>query len=396
MKKVSSQIAVLLAMVIATSGAFAQTETVSGDQAPEINEGLAKASALAAKKKKKKAKAKKAAAVTPAESAAPAATLTPAPAVNPQGSAITTEAAPAAGSSTAAAPVAAPSTLSRFSGSAIFEGSSSQNSWRDNGVAGSIESVNALTGTYKINDTQKVSLRQYLAWNRNEVATGKANERTENKILPYQMFARFHQATNGILGSEKTELSMWVSVPTGDYPAIRDTGATMLRADYIPTWTVTPKVSVSYILSPRMNVIDRDNMYQDFDGKQKHLAAMFRAVHGPSVSYTFNDKNSMYLTPYLDQFFDYNNSMNYSRALKRKETSTESAINVIRGEDLARNDLNIELGYEFTQKLSPRSNLVVNPYLAKTTALDENLGAKETRWLDKDDLSYNLLLSLSL
>lgn len=51
MKKVSSQIAVLLAVVISTSGAFAQTETATTDQAPAVNEGLAKA---AAKKKNKK------------------------------------------------------------------------------------------------------------------------------------------------------------------------------------------------------------------------------------------------------------------------------------------------------------------------------------------------------
>ncbi|MFN8945848.1 MAG: hypothetical protein ACK5WZ_14625 [Pseudobdellovibrionaceae bacterium] len=306
--------------------------------------------------------------------------------------------APAAGSTTATIPTQAPSVLSKFSASATFEGTSTQNSWRDNGAAGEITSVNLVTGTYKINETQKVSLRQYFAWNRNEVETGKGKAGTENKILPNPLFARFHQATNGILGSEKTELSLWVSLPVGDVPQIRDTGVTILRADYYPNWTVTPNVTLGYFLSPRANLVDRDNQFTDFDRSTKHVSTTFRAVHGPSASYIFNEKNSVYLFPYLDQFFDYNNSLNYTRNNVKKKSSDGRDIptEVVRGNDLARNDLNIDLGYEFSQKLTSRSTLVINPYLSKTSALDENLGAKNTRWLDADDMTYNLAITLTL
>ncbi len=396
MNKVSSQIAVLLALVISTTGAFAQTEKAM-DQSQQVNEGLAKAAAK--QKTPKKAATKKSAASTPASQPAPAATLTPAPAVNPQGSAVTAEIAPAAGSTTAAAPTAAPTALSKLSLGLVFEGGSTQNSWRDNGSAGKIDSTNAITGTYKLNDSQKVSLRHYFTWSRNEIETGKAN-RVDNNTVPSLSFARFHQATAGILGSEKTELILWASLPTNDAEIARDAGATVLRADYNPTWNITPKFSVTYLMSPRLNLVDRNNVYKAYDAgsatfKDFHVRTSFRAIQGPSFGYTINDKNSMYLATYLDQEFDYNNSLNYT---KSKAMKSRSPLEVVDKENtIARSWFNMELGYEFTQKLSSRSTLVINPYLGKTEMpLNEKLQTADTRAFDADDLTYNLLLSLSL
>jgi hypothetical protein len=408
MSKLSTKIALLMTVAMATSVGFAEPTAMVPAAAPTMAAPVEAAATKPADKKKKQ-KVKKTTAQT--IKTAPVAELKTTPAVNPAGSAATPAtavAAPeAAGSSTAAIPAAAPTGLAKFSGSLIVEGSASQNSWRDNGASGRIETFNAATLTYKISPTNKVSLRHYFSWNRDEVATGKASL-SDNQTQPQPTYLRFHQAVGEFMGADKSEILFWATLPTNDYTVTKDANATLLRADYVPTWTITPKWAFSYILSPRMNVVSRDNQYETYDAASKSftmasLRTSLRAVHGPQIGYTINDTNSVYLAPYLDQEFDYNNSLNYTKKKKKKSSrnSADGGLGALEYTDtentIARNNFNIELGYNFDVKLSPRSTLSFNPYLAKSgIVLDRDMATADTRAYDADDLSYNLAVSLSL
>lgn len=408
--KLSSKVALLMTVAMAASVGYAEPTTTVPTEAPTMASPAEQEMAVAAKKKKKQKKVKKKTADLQ-QQMAPVAEMAATPAVNAAGApvapatpAATTE---TAGSSTAAIPAATPTGLAKFSGSIILEGSASQNSWRDNGAAGKIETVNAATLTYKINPENKVSLRHYFSWNRDEVTTGKAG-RLDNETQPLATYVRYHRAVGEFMGADKSEVLLWATLPTNDYTVLKDTNATLLRADYVPTWTITPKWAFSYILSPRMNVVGRDNQYETYnaDAKTYEMASLrtsLRAVHGPQIAYTINDTNSMYLAPYLDQEFDYNDSMNYTKRKKKKaarnsEGGELGALEYYNVDNtIARNNFNIELGYNYDVKLSPRSTLSINPYLAKSPiVLDGNLATADTRAYDADDLSYNLLLSLSL
>ncbi|MFN7906073.1 MAG: hypothetical protein ACK5P5_12905 [Pseudobdellovibrionaceae bacterium] len=314
--------------------------------------------------------------------------------------------APAAGSTTATIPTQAPSVLSRFSASAIFEGSMDEKVARASGLgAGRLETLNAITGTFKIDDRQKVSLRQYFEWNRDEVETGKANQTqkkanafrkantSDNNINMSWLTARYHRTFSGILGSEKTETLFWWYLPTGQDPVQRGSNGSILRIDYAPTWTITPKWSFTYYVNPRLTLVDRDNYGIGYNGQQVHLGTTFRMVQGPILNYAINDKHGVSVAPYIDQAFDYNDGM---RLARKKKFKTTSPVDIVPEAGLARNRYDLNVSYEFTQKLSDRSTLVINPYVSKLVNMDDQLVVQDTRWAQNDDLTYNLLVSISL
>ena len=241
----------LMSLLVAATVATAQTESAPPAATPARPAAPAKMEApVKAKKVKKAKKAAKPKADMTTPAATPAAAMPAAPTVTTP--AATTTAMPAANTTTTAkTEVAAP--VKKWGGSiSIYAARNvkpnaeellSGNDANDADAVTEVSTITTLSGSYKIDDKNKVSVNQRFF--RDSTSNSTADSTT--KIATGNMRLGYTRSTDAtIMGSDKIALPFQMSLPTvlearRDYAKIAD-----LR--FIPdiSWTLNPTVSVGY------------------------------------------------------------------------------------------------------------------------------------------------------
>jgi hypothetical protein len=313
----------------------------------------------------------------------------------------TTVPAPTSGTTTAPAEAVKPAAAKKWSASAYTDMAASENDARANTGGAKVESLNQIAVSYKVTDSTSVGLLQEFAYN--HLSANTAQNKLGNEVNRVDLFSpavRVSTKTAGILGSKGLSPSLRYYVPVSYERRAVSGYYGSFRGDVQPAWELSTKTTASIYISPRGTFAPRDNVWTDVSGKFKYVAPNLRLIVGPDLAYSFNDNLGVNTYAFVDQIFDYNNSMNFSRARtansidKNDFTMTES---------LLRNNFHLGAGVAYSQKFGADPSAVsvtVNPYIEKVGGLNERFENPTQNFEEflsvHDNMTYNLFLSVAL
>ncbi len=226
-----------------------------------------------------------------------------------------------------------------------------------------ISTLNAMTASYKITDTEKIGLKQYFTFEHDpEVDFDSKNIKQDFTILTLSTKIK------GILGSDDIAPMFWYYLPTNsammnNWKKEMDHFYGLLRMDAEIVWTINPKWSVSYYLNPRQSLGAKDPEAKNFE-------ATSRLIHYGIVYYNVSDT----IQPYFYMGFD--NKMSSERL-----TSTSDTFLTALGASATFFD----------------GKLTLNPEISTSTALKQGGEAVEApRFYQSDEFSYVLSTIVAL
>lgn len=283
-----------------------------------------------------------------------------------------------------------PASVKKVSGSiGIDSGANAAELRRNSGVNAYWQWIETSV-TYRISEQRSVSLSQGF-----EYAYDKTSRDPGlNVYKPYLPALRYQFHSLGIFGSEDLSPGIKYFIPVSyNAMAAQSRLIGMISADISPTWKVSSQLSASYVLTGKINLVPRDNVWKNELDQSQHVPNGFRILQGPQLSYSWDSSQSLYTSAMIDQLFDYNNSLNFS-----KEVTYDPEFREL-GRPLT-NKLYLTLGYAGSVKVKS-VNINMGPYMMKTGSLREDYQMQETsgdvesRWLELDNLTYSFYLGMS-
>lgn len=255
----------------------------------------------------------------------------------------------------------------------------------DNAIA---SSINLVSLSYKLSETDKIALKQY--W------TQEYGSKPDSAPKANWTVATYSTKTKGILGSDAIAPLFWYYIPTtaneglsNGYDGEQINHYGILRADIEVAWTLTPKWSTSYYFNPR----------QSFVQGEQRIYAKDAATGKMSLADVATNKTTIIHYAYLyyswtDKFQTYG-----AIGFRNEFLTNESFLNSKNGglPVLGLNynmSKNIALNFEINQEV-PLSKTSYSEE-AKTNKLIKDTAQKHEPWLDSHDLSYELVVSLSM
>ena len=157
--------------------------------------------------------------------------------------------------------------------------------YRDNDKK-TFKSDNFVGAGYKIDAKNRVGIRH----NFQAVLDGKKDETTTTNRDPSIIYGRSGVA--GILKSDELAPAFMYYVPATETSRNMNSYG-KLRADLVIPWTLTPKWSIAYTLSPRQDVVPESQMLNS-KGELKDVYSRTTLIHNPNLTYTINDKMDVY------------------------------------------------------------------------------------------------------
>ncbi len=284
-----------------------------------------------------------------------AATETTAPAVLP---------APLTGASIATLPAAAPA---KKWGITLVNETSADNGQVRTSEEMTLGSVNYAGASYKITDTNKVGLRQYMSY---EFDSSKTTNTKQSFTV-----ATFSTKTKGILGSDAIAPQFWYYIPNAtaeatNYGKDLEHFYGQLRLDAEIQWTLNPKWAVSYYLNPRQSFGAKESFINENTNRAASFEATSRLIHYATAYYTINDN----IQTYANAGFDH-------RMSSERETSTGDAYISAIG-----------AGFTFLG-----GKLAFYPEISATTALKSGgVTIDAPKFYRKEQLTYTLATVIAL
>lgn len=222
--------------------------------------------------------------------------------------------------------------------------------------------LGAIGVNYKASDKISVGVIQYFM-NRTNLENLQGAETAyfaqgTPQVAGEQALTLTHRSAVTLLGSAPIAASYRFHLPTAYY-LTQDGSNGIFRVDASPSWTLSPKISLDWRNSFRMNFYHAGPQGRD---------ARWRIVTGPTVSYNFNDKISSYYTVLADQ---------RTFKLNRGQIDNE-ALNYIAH----------DVGMNFTV-----GSVTINPSITtepETASRDSSLFTEGSRVFAADTNSYNL------
>lgn len=294
-------------------------------------------------------------------------------------SATASMAAPAAGTSTLAAP-AADSRLGRFGLSYTADTSF--------GPTNDMKAVvtNIAGVSYKLSKNEKVALKQY--WHQ---GVGPKTTAADNKMT--WAVLQYSTKIKGIFGSDEIAPLFWYYIPTAQnrdlengLPNGRLDSNGIFRADIEVPWTLTPKWTVSYYFNPRQSLIPgKQGVYED-----GNLAAVKETtttlLHYGFAYYNVNDVIQPYAAlGFRHEFLTVDGFEN-----------TKNFAHPVVGCNFTFNK-NIVLSTEINQDPSPGVPLTSTKYSETSPGqFSRTTQSESTGWLDSHNFNYEVILAISI
>lgn len=151
----------------------------------------------------------------------------------------------------------------------------------------SYNTTNFVGGSYKLNKNNSVGIRQYFSFNKD----GENDKTTTTMMDPAVTYTR--SGVNGVFGTEPLTAMFYYFIPTAQTSYdVRSNGG--IRMDLELPWTLNPKWSVSYFLSPRQSFIPNGSMI--VEGEEKQIFSKTSLVHYAGLYYSFSDFIQAYST----------------------------------------------------------------------------------------------------
>lgn len=247
-------------------------------------------------------------------------------------------------------------------------------------------SVNYLSVGFKIDEKSTLGMRSYFGLNMGpEVAN-------RNQITDDIEAITFSQEVDGIFGSEKFSPMFFAFLPTNEaLRSIRSNG--ILRADAEITWNLNPRWATVVYVSGRQSFVPRPEITKEvastdssaaqasigtpaLAGEGKDVAvlaakqSLSSLVYAASLAYNVNDK----VQPYAQLGF------------RHRGLTAEGMKSV---EDTAMPEVGVNLGINKHLNMA----LAVNQEVALK---QEGVIVNERNWLAADQLTYNLVMAISL
>ncbi len=255
---------------------------------------------------------------------------------------------------------------SKFSASIVSQGEYAGEQIQRVGET-TISLINFAGVGYEIAKDTKLGVRQYFAFDIGRESSGYAE--TQFSILT--LGTKFA----GIAGSEPIAPLFWYYLPTktaienvySKVTPLEHNG--IIRADAEIAWTLNPKWQVSYYLNPRQSIVPKAQAYVDnATGKTKIMESTTTLIHYGYLYYNVNDA----IQPY-----------GYVGMDNRMRTSDQTSI---------RDHALLAIGANFT---TLGGKLILNPEIYNKVVLKEDgKYAEAPRWLQNDDLTYQMTAAL--
>ncbi len=161
-----------------------------------------------------------------------------------------------------------------------------------------VSTINYVGAGYKVTPDTKLGVRQYVAYNH---TPGESNKGSLS-------WAAVTAGTkvSGLLGSEAIAPMFWYYVPTAStLKNILNTDETVahngiLRMDAEIAWNLNPKWTVSYYLNPRQSIIANNVSYTDRKGKKTDLESTTTLLHFGYLYYNVSDAIQPYASIGMD------------------------------------------------------------------------------------------------
>lgn len=158
------------------------------------------------------------------------------------------------------------------------------------GSGANVQTAGLLTMGFKISDTTKINAgHNFLLINNFNALDADTQASMSSKgykegynLMDPHLGVTLSKFSNGIFGSEPITLGLRYVIPvTKASTDLERAGA--LRADSSIDWTINPKVTMSYILSPRITL-----------ERTLEAGQIYRMIHYVGPSYSFNDNFGLY------------------------------------------------------------------------------------------------------
>ncbi len=291
---------ILVLLVVAGSLANAQTTTAPADAAatPTTATTTATSAKVDAKadtqlKKKKKAKVKPSAQMAPAVAPESSVALASAPAA--EATSAKTETA-AQGQSTTTAEVKP--AAKKVSGSLVIGAAVMVADLKEKNTSAPIDTSNALTVMYTASDKIKVGASHNFAVrvisDRAQLADFKSDNGADSIYKTVDPTLNVNFKMPALLGSNEYAILNKYYLPiTPESQAKKSNG--VLRTQAYITWTLNPKIDVSFFGQARLYLNSSNNTDTKL-GSDSNL----RTIVGPVLGYNFNDTWNVYYNPYVD------------------------------------------------------------------------------------------------
>ena len=361
----------LVLLMVAGSVASAQTATTPAAVAPttattSVPTAKAEAKADTQLKKKKKAKAKKPSAQM-APAVAPEATASLSTALSPAGEATSTRTEAAAqGQSTTTAEVKAPA--KKITGSLVIAAAATVADLKEKNSGAMIDTSNALTVMYTATDKIKVGASHNfgvrIVSDRAQLADFKSDNGADSVYKSIDPTLNVNFKMPALMGSGEYAIQNKYYVPiTPDSQAKKSNG--VLRTQAYITWSVNPKIDVSFFGQARLYLNSSNNTDTKLGSD-----SVLRTIVGPVLGYNFSDVWNVYYNPSVDM---------RSSGFQRGKFDADTV-----------NALNQEIGAYITLA---GGKFIVNPAWATTSS---KIGASSYEGLGSDANSeYDLTLIAS-
>jgi hypothetical protein len=175
----------------------------------------------------------------------------------------------------------------KWSFSALAQaGMSSSDMHYSNSSDKSVGITNAVGVGYKLDKDNRLGFKQYFDISHD----GQKKTNTIDMSYPVLTYGHTFQ---GVAKSDPISMALWYYIPVTatDYQ-VQNNG--ILRLDSEFNWTLNPKWSVSYYLSPRQSMIPTETTIEN-DGKPAPIYAKTTLIQLGTVSYNVNDVISYYV-----------------------------------------------------------------------------------------------------
>jgi len=150
----------------------------------------------------------------------------------------------------------------------------------------SFESVNYVGFGYKLSPKSKIGIRH----NFQQKYDGAAEKNAVTNLDPSVTYSLSGVA--GILKSDELAPAFQYYIPTTDGSRKVNSYGKM-RADLVPNWTITPKWSFAYVLSPRQDFVPVGEVTNS-KGELKKVFSKTTIIQNPNLTYTINDRMDAY------------------------------------------------------------------------------------------------------
>lgn len=292
---------ILVLLVVAGSLANAQTtntpETAATPTTATTTATTAKAEAKADTqlKKKKKTKVKPSAQTAPAVMPESTVALTSAPAGEASAAAAKTETA-AQGQSTTTAEVKAPA--KKITGGLVIGAAAMVSDLKEKNTNALIDTSNSLTVMYTATDKIKVGASHNFAVrivsDRAQLADFKSDNGADSVYKSIDPSLNVNYKMPALMGSNEYAIQNKYYLPiTPDSQAKKSNG--VLRTQAYITWTLNPKIDVSFFGQARLYLNSSNNTDTKLGSD-----SILRTIVGPVLGYNFSDVWNVYYNPYVD------------------------------------------------------------------------------------------------